>query len=102
MIVSAFETHEDAEAMARLLVDGGLVAAAQITKIRSVYRWDGAHVERDEHQLVCSTTDDRWVEVEETIRSGHPYEVCQIVGLPATAVSPPFASWITAAVSRGQ
>jgi periplasmic divalent cation tolerance protein len=89
---------EDAERIARALVEKGVAACVNIVPgVLSVYRWKG-QVERDaELLLVIKTTADRFADLERELRALHPYEVPELVALPIEAGSEAYLSWL-----RGQ
>ena len=48
----------------------------------------------EEWRCIIKTTVEKYNEVEQTIRSFHPYEEPEIVGLPITAGSLTYLKWI--------
>lgn len=86
---------EGAEALARALVEGRLVACAQVLPpMTSIYHWKGK-VETDrECLLLLKTLKSIWPRVEEAIRARHPYTVPEILGFECAAVSGPYLGWM--------
>ena len=93
-------TVPDAELGGRLadgLVNERLAACVQILPpMTSVYVWEGAVQNEPEHLLLIKTTDEKWPEVRDYISRHHSYDVPEIVALRASAVSQPYANWLTA------
>ncbi|MFN7569854.1 MAG: divalent-cation tolerance protein CutA [Betaproteobacteria bacterium] len=90
--------------IARALVDEGLAACVnRWPPVESVYRWQGAVETATEVPLLIKTSAARYAEVEATIRRLHPYEVPEIVAVPAVAGFAPYLRWVeqeTAAVVK--
>ena len=51
-VVTTVARLEDAQAMARALVERRLAACAQIERIESVYRWQGAVQQEPEYRVL--------------------------------------------------
>ena len=86
-----------AEKLARGLVEARLAACVNaISVVKSFYRWQGK-VEADaEIQLIVKTQQARFDEVAEWLNENHPYDVPEIVALPASAVSKSYLQWAIA------
>jgi periplasmic divalent cation tolerance protein len=90
---------QDAQTMARSLVERKLVACAQISAIESVYTWDGAVQQSPEWRLLFKTTADRYPQVESAILAGHPYELPAVCAVAYEQCHEPFANWVRAECS---
>lgn len=94
-VVTTTETSEDAEEIARALVEQRLAACVQIVgPIRSIYRWQGQIQTSQEWQCWAKTRAERWDEVCEAIRRLHPYEVPEILAVPIEAGSDTYLKWL--------
>jgi periplasmic divalent cation tolerance protein len=91
---------EQAEAIARALVEERLAACVNVVPtVVSIYRWKGA-VERDEERLlVIKTRAERFEALRQAIVARHPYEVPEIVALPLVAGHAPYLAWLDESVS---
>lgn len=86
---------EDGEAIARSLIAAKLAACVNLFPIQSIYTWKGEVHQDQEWQLTIKTDLSRFDELEQTIRSLHPYEVPEIIALPIVAGSAAYLTWIT-------
>jgi periplasmic divalent cation tolerance protein len=90
-------SREDAERIARSMVEARLAACAQIVgPMTSVYRWQGAIETAQEFLCLLKTRRDLYPELEEAIRKIHPYQVPEIVAMPVTAGNPAYLQWLDA------
>lgn len=87
-------SREEANHIARAVVDGGLAGSVQIAAVRTRYRWQGTVQETDEQVITIFTRRERFEAVAECVHAYHSYDVPQIVALPIVASTAPFLSWI--------
>lgn len=91
--------HEAAEALARALVEEGLIACASLVPgVVSIYRWKGEMKREDEVLLVMKTTAARIPELRERTAELHPYEVPEVLVLPVDDGFGPYLEWVRAEV----
>jgi periplasmic divalent cation tolerance protein len=83
--------------LARVLVDERLAACAQVGgPIGSTYRWDG-EVQVDAEWLVTlKTVESRVAELASRVQDLHPYEVPEVVAVPAVGGSEAYLEWVRA------
>jgi periplasmic divalent cation tolerance protein len=98
-IVTTVGNREEAQLMARALVERRLVACAQISEIESFYRWDGAVQNEPEFRVLFKTIDDRYAEVERAIRELHSYELPAIHAFAFDRVLTAYVEWIESSVT---
>ena len=86
---------EDAERIARALVEGGLAACVNvIPEVLSIYRWKGRVEREHERLLVIKTTRDRFEALREALVQLHPYEVPELIALSIQAGHEPYLAWL--------
>lgn len=95
-ITTTVGTEAEARAMAQALVEQRLAACAQIERIDSVYRWEGAVQQDVEWRLVIKTTRDLYDRVEQAIRSLHRYTLPAIHAVAVEAASADYVAWVIA------
>ena len=100
-ITTTTAARDDAERIARALVERKLAACVQIDgPITSYYRWQGA-VQRDEEwRCTVKTRSELGARVYELVRELHPYEIPEILTTPILAGSETYLRWLTG--STGQ
>jgi periplasmic divalent cation tolerance protein len=93
-VVTTVGTAADAERIARAVVEQALGACAQISEIRSVYRWDDRIHDEGEFRILIKTTDDRYTALEQALRAMHPYELPAIHAFGFAHVEPAYGAWV--------
>ena len=86
--------REDAQRLARALVERRLAACAQISEIESFYVWEGALQREGEFRLLLKTTEERYPAVEAALRELHPYELPAIHAVAVRQAFAPYAAWV--------
>lgn len=95
LITTTVERQEQAEDIARALLDKRLVACAQIHgPIKSMYWWKQDVAESVEFVLTLKTFVEHYPAVEATIHAAHPYDVPEIIAQQLTRVSPSYLAWM--------
>ena len=100
IVTTSVANPEDGRAIACALVERKLAACVQIMPVRSIYRWDGAVEDAQEHLLVCKIRQADFAMVEAAISALHPYDVPEIVAVSATNISDAYAAWLMEATAR--
>lgn len=88
---------ETGRTLANALVDGRLAACANVLPgVESVFRWEGRVQTASEALVILKTSADRVGEMMERAQELHPYEVPELLAVPVTEGSAPYAAWIMA------
>jgi periplasmic divalent cation tolerance protein len=84
-----------ARMLGRALVDERLAACVQVLPgAESIYRWNGAVESAAEILLILKTTRARHEALQARLIALHPYEVPELVALPAVAGLPAYLHWV--------
>jgi periplasmic divalent cation tolerance protein len=84
-----------ARMLGRTLVDERLAACVQVLPgAESIYRWNGAVESAAEILLILKTTRGRLDALQARLVALHPYEVPELVALPAVAGLPAYLHWV--------
>ncbi|MBB5205265.1 periplasmic divalent cation tolerance protein [Inhella inkyongensis] len=94
LALTTVASSEQAQQLARGLVEQRLAACVQIQVIESVYRWDGALQQDSEWRLLIKTTQARWSALQDWLLAQHPYAVPALLAWPASQAAPAFADWV--------
>ncbi len=94
ILISTYPDEESALAAAKGAVEGMLAACVNITKVRSIYRWQGSVEDTYEYITLFKTTDGAVDRLKEFITSTHKYTVPEIVTIDMDSVSKSYMKWI--------
>jgi periplasmic divalent cation tolerance protein len=95
VITTTFEQLQDAERLARLLLEQRLVACAHVTAHgQSLYWWQGNICEAMEYELRLKSSLELYPEIEARIRAEHPYQTPEIVATAIVAGSRDYLRWM--------
>jgi periplasmic divalent cation tolerance protein len=90
---------DDAERIARAMVEQGHAACVNVVSgVSSFYRWKGEVARDDEWLLVMKTTAAHFEALREAVVKAHPYDVPEVVELPIERGHTPYLEWIEASV----
>lgn len=99
VVLSTVATPEDAERIARELVERGLAACVSVVPgLVSLYRWKGKVEREEERLLLIKTRGERFPALREALVALHPYEVPEVLALPVAGGHPPYLAWLEESV----
>ncbi len=97
LVLTNLPERAAAERLADLLIEKRLAACVNIlAPCRSVYRWKGAVQHEEEHPMLIKTTAERYPALEQALRTGHPYELPEIIAVPIERGLPAYLQWVAA------
>jgi periplasmic divalent cation tolerance protein len=100
VVLSTVGTVEDADRIARMLVEGGLAACVNVVPgVRSIYRWKGRVESDEELLLVMKTTAERFAALEAALLQAHPYSLPEVVALRVERGHAAYLEWLEQSVS---
>jgi len=94
VVLCTVPDEETGQKLANGLVEKRLAACVNaIPGVKSFYRWGGKIEVDAEVQLVIKTRRGRFDELATWIKAHHPYDVPEIVAIPAEQVSDEYLRW---------
>ncbi len=95
VILVTTNSQEEAERIARALVDSRLAACVNIISgLRSIYRWKGKTWDEEELLLLIKTRIALFERVEGVVKEIHSYEEPEIVAIPIIRGSETYLNWL--------
>ncbi len=95
VVLTSLPDRASAEKLADALIEQRVAACVNIlAPCRSVYRWKEAVQHDEEHPMLIKTTVEPYPALEAAIRAGHPYELPEIIALPAGRGLPAYLEWV--------
>lgn len=95
VVLSTCATAEEAERVARRLVEKRLAACVNIVPgVRSIYRWKDCVEDSHELLLVIKSRLDLAEALHQELRASHSYEVPEALALPVVNGLDPYLAWL--------
>ncbi len=87
--------RDTAAGLGRTLVEERLAACVNVVPgVRSLYRWKGSVQDDAELLLLVKTRSDRMAALAARVRELHPYDVPEVLALPAVGGSEEYLDWV--------
>ena len=101
MAMTTTDAREDAQRLARELVERRLAACVQVLgPISSTYRWQGAIETVEEWLCLIKTTGARFDALAAHIETNHGYETPELTSVPIDNGSPGYLAWVSSATAN--
>jgi periplasmic divalent cation tolerance protein len=95
VVLTTAGSHEEAQKIARQLVDRRLAACVNILpQIESIYRWQGKVENATEWLLIIKTEIGIFDRLQEAIKELHSYDLPECIMLDVAGGSVPYLEWI--------
>ncbi len=95
LLVTQVPDEQTADRIAQVLVGDRLAACVtRLAPVRSTYRWQGAIERADEIPLLIKTRSGRYAQIEQRLRTLHPYDVPELIVLAIDAGLPAYLQWL--------
>ena len=103
VVLSTVSTLDDAEHIARELVESGLAACVNVApSVTSFYRWKGRLERQEERLLLIKIREEDFERLRERLVALHPYEVPEVVALRIERGHGPYLQWMDESVGAGR
>jgi len=97
VVLSTCSSADEAEKLARLLVEEGLAACVSIVPgVRSFYRWQGAVESAAEWMLLAKSSRSLFPALAAALAREHSYQVPEVLALPVAEGSAKYLEWLAA------
>ncbi|MFB5612075.1 MAG: divalent-cation tolerance protein CutA [Nitrosarchaeum sp.] len=94
MIISTYPNKKSITKIANDLVQNKIVACVNISKISSIYSWQGKIENTSEYLVLFKTTQKNKKILKEKIKSTHPYDVPEIAEIDIMFIDKSYLKWI--------
>ena len=94
MIISTYPNKNSISKIANELVQNNVVACVNITKISSIYSWQGKIENASEYLALFKTTQKNKKSLKEKIKATHPYEIPEIDEINIASINQSYLKWI--------
>ncbi|MDY7005554.1 MAG: divalent-cation tolerance protein CutA [Cyanobacteriota bacterium] len=95
MVITTTSSRQDADNIAKYLLEKRLAACIQIfSSITSSYWWNDEICTDEEWLCLIKTSQKNYESLEKAIREIHPYETPEVIALPILTGSQDYLSWL--------
>jgi len=94
IVKTTVENRNDAEKLAKKIVEVKLGACVQISEVKSVYRWKGKIETAKEFKIEIKTKSTNYKKLEEFIIKNHKYELPEIISVKINNGYRKYLNWI--------
>ena len=95
VVFSACATEEEAEKIARMLVEAGMAACVNIVPgARSIYRWQGAIESAAEWLLIIKSSRQVFTRLCAALEKTHSYQIPEVLAVPVIEGAPNYLNWL--------
>ncbi len=94
IIVSTYPNKKSITKIANELVQNKIAACVNITKISSIYSWQGKIENVSEYIALFKTTQKNKKSLKEKIKASHPYDVPEIAEINITSINKSYLKWL--------
>jgi periplasmic divalent cation tolerance protein len=103
LVLTNLPDRESAEKLATALIEQRLAACVNVlAPCSSIYRWQGEIKRDEEHPLLIKTAEDRYAELEASIRANHPYELPEIIAVSISRGLPAYLQWVDSETRKNE
>ena len=94
IIISTYPNKKSITKIANKLVQNKIAACVNITKISSIYSWQGKIENASEYLVLFKTTQKNKKSLKEKIKASHPYDVPEIAEINITSINKSYLKWL--------
>jgi periplasmic divalent cation tolerance protein len=94
LIISTYPDKKSISKIAKNLVKNKIVACVNISKIDSVYSWNGKIQNSSEYIAIFKTITKNKTKLKKKITETHPYDVPEIAEIDVTSINKSYLNWL--------
>lgn len=94
IIISTYPNKKSITKIANEFVKNKIVACVNISKISSIYSWNGKVENASEYLAIFKTTTKNEKLLKKKIKETHPYDVPEIVEVDVTSINKSYLNWL--------
>ncbi len=94
IIISTYPNKNSINKIANELIKNKIIACVNITKISSIYSWQGKIKNTSEYLALFKTIQKNKKSLKEKIKATHPYKVPEIAEINITSVNKSYLKWL--------
>ena len=101
IVLTTAGSQSEARRIAEVLVERKLAACVNIiSRVQSIYRWEGKTQETEEWLLVIKSMKDSFAKLKDAIKELHPYELPECLSLTVEEGSEEYLNWVKDSMTK--
>lgn len=101
VVMVACGSEDEAQRIARLLIEAHLAACVNIIPVRSIFEWDGKIEDQSERLLLIKSMKSRFDQIRDMVKANHSYELPEIIAVDIASASEEYTDWIKTVCGSG-
>ena len=94
LIISTYPNKKSILKISNELVKTKIIACVNISKIDSVYSWNGSIQNSSEYIAIFKTVTKNKIKLKKKIAKTHPYDVPEIAEIDVTSINKSYLNWL--------
>ena len=94
LIISTYPNKKSILKIGNVLVKNKTIACVNISKIDSVYSWNGKIQNLPEYLAIFKTITKNKTKLKKAIKETHPYDVPEIAEIDVTSINKSYLNWL--------
>ena len=99
LIISTYPNKKSILKIANELVKTKIIACVNISKIDSVYSWNGKIQNSSEYIAIFKTITKNKIKLKKKITETHPYDVPEIAEIDITSMNKSYLNWLIESIN---
>jgi len=95
IVISTYPNKKSISKIANELVKTKIIACVNISKISSIYSWNGKVENTSEYLAIFKTTTKNKKLLKKKIKETHPYDIPEIAEVGVTSINKLYLNWLT-------
>ncbi len=101
-LTTTVKTREQAQSLAKKVLELHLAACIQLAPIQSLYHWQGEVCESEEVRCTMKSSKPMQTKLVAAIQESHPYDVPEILVVEITDAGPDYEAWLLEQLTHGK
>ena len=94
LIISTYPNKKSISKISNDLIKNKIIACVNISKIDSIYSWNGKIQNSPEYMAIFKTVIKNKTKLKKIIEETHPYDVPEIVEIDVNSINKPYLNWL--------
>jgi len=99
VIISTYPNKKSISKIANELVKSQIVACVNISKISSIYSWNGKVENSSEYLAIFKTITKNKTLLKKKIKESHPYDIPEIAEIDITSIDKSYLKWMIQSIN---